>query len=47
MRAQYLFDLAHWCGIRPWETWDLTLAEFQNLADACDKWPEIEMRMRR
>jgi hypothetical protein len=46
MRAEYLFHLAHWCGVRPWETWDLDLGDFANLADSCDEWLKIETRLR-
>jgi hypothetical protein len=46
MRAEYLFDLARCCGIRPWETWDLTVPEFANLTDRCDDWLKTEIRMR-
>lgn len=46
MRDEYLFHLARYCGVRPWETWDLTVPELANLADACDEWLKIETRMR-
>lgn len=47
MRDSYLFDLARLCGIRPWETWELTvIPEFQVLTDSIDHYLKTEAQRR-
>lgn len=47
LRAQYLFNLARLCHVKPGETGDLTLTDFAVCIDSIDEWLKIELQLRR